>query len=71
MLDSLRGRVLLRAYRGRPARDVDALVRAMLAAGEVYLRVRDRFADIEINPLTVLAVGEGVRAVDIRETPRR
>ncbi len=71
MLDSLRGRALLGAYRGRAVRDVDALVRAMLAAGEVYLRVRDRFADIEINPLTVLAEGEGVRAVDIRETPRR
>ena len=71
MLDSLRGRALLGAYRGRAARDVDALVSAMLAAGEVYLGVRDRFADIEINPLTVLAEGEGVRAVDIRETPRK
>ena len=71
MIDSLRGRSLLGSYRGRPARDVDALVRAMLAAGEVYLGVRDRFADIEINPLTVLADGEGVRAVDIRETPRK
>ena len=70
MLDSLRARALLGSYRGRPARDVDALVRAMLAAGEVYLGVRDRFSDIEINPLTVLADGEGVRAVDIRETPR-
>ena len=70
MLDSLRGRALLGSYRGRPARDVDALVRAMLAAGEIYLGVRDRFADIEINPLTVLAEGEGVRAVDIRETAR-
>ena len=71
MLDSLRGRALLGSYRGRPARDVDALVRAMLTAGEIYLGVRDRFADIEINPLTVLAEGEGVRAVDIRETARK
>ena len=71
MLESLRGRPLLGSYRGRPARDVDALVCAMLAAGEVYLGVQDRFADIEINPLTVLADGEGVRAVDIRETLRK
>ena len=71
MLDSLRGRALLGPFRGRPARDADSLVRAMLAAGDVYLGVRDRFADIEINPLTVLAEGKGVRAVDIRETPRR
>ena len=71
MLDSLRGGALLGPFRGRPARDTDALVRAMLTAGDVYLGVRDRFADIEINPLTVLAEGEGVRAVDIRETPRR
>ena len=71
MLDSLRGRVLLGPFRGRRARDVDALVRAMRAAGNVYLGVRDRFADIEINPLIALAEGEGVRAVDIRETPRK
>ena len=71
MLDSLRGRALLGPFRGRRARDVDALVRAMRAAGNVYLGVRDRFADIEINPLIALAEGEGVRAVDIRETPRK
>ena len=71
MLDSLRARPLLAPFRGRPARDVDALSAAMLAAGDVFLGVRDRLADIEINPLIVLAEGEGVRAVDIRETPRR
>lgn len=71
MLDSLRSRALLGPFRGRPARDTDALVRAMVAAGEVYLGVRDRFADIEMNPLTVLAEDAGVRAVDIRETLRR
>ena len=71
MLDSLRGRPLLGSFRGQAARDVDALVRAMLAAGEVFLHVRDRLADIEINPLIVLAEGEGVHAVDVRETPRR
>ena len=71
MLDSLRGRALLGPFRGQPARDTDALVGAMLAASEVFLGVRDRLADIEINPLIVLAEGEGVRAVDIRETPRR
>ena len=71
MLDSLRGRALLNAFRGQPPRDVDALVGAMLAAGDVFLGVRDRLADIEINPLFVLAEGKGVRAVDIRETPGR
>ena len=71
MLASLRGRALLGPFRGQPARDTDALVGAMLAASEVFLGVRDRLADIEINPLIVLAEGEGVRAVDIRETPRR
>ncbi|MCY4548833.1 MAG: acetate--CoA ligase family protein [Defluviicoccus sp.] len=71
MLESLRARALLGAFRGREPRDVDALVGAMLAAGEVYFRVRVRLADFEINPLIVLAEGEGVRAVDIRETARR
>ena len=31
---------------------------------------RDRLSDLEINPLMVLAEGEGVRAVDVRPVRR-
>jgi acetate---CoA ligase (ADP-forming) len=66
MLEDLRGKALLGEFRGRPARDVDALVRAMCGLGEIFLNNRNQLADLEVNPLIVLAKGEGVRAVDVR-----
>ena len=57
--------------RGRPARDVDALVRAICGLSRYYLDHRAWLADLEINPLIVLPRGKGVRAVDIRAVPRR
>lgn len=62
----LRGRKLFDAFRGRPARDVDALKRAVAGACDVFLEHRAEISDLEINPLFVGAVGEGVRAADVR-----
>ena len=70
MLGSLRAAPLLGAFRGRPARDADAVVRAMVGLSDVFLAARGRFTDLEVNPLMVLGRGEGVRAVDIRPIPR-
>jgi acetyltransferase len=66
MLDELRGRAVLGAFRGSAPRDIDALVAAMCGLSRFYQTYREHLADIEINPLMVLAEGEGVRAVDIR-----
>ncbi len=66
MLRALKGAALLNAFRGRPARDVAAAARAMAGLAALYLDHRDRLAEIEINPLMVLAAAEGVRAVDLR-----
>ncbi|MEX2453648.1 MAG: acetate--CoA ligase family protein, partial [Rhodospirillaceae bacterium] len=71
MLDGLRGSALLGAFRGAPARDVDALVRAMCGLSEIFLAHRNHIADMEINPLIVLEDGAGVRAVDVRTVPVR
>jgi acetyltransferase len=68
MIGSLRGAPLLGAFRGRPARDTDSLVRAMTGLSRLFLQYRAWFSDIEINPLIVLA--QGVRAVDIRTVRR-
>jgi acetyltransferase len=68
MIRSLRGAPLLGAFRGRPARDTDGLVRAMTGLSRLFLQYRAWFSDIEINPLIVLA--QGVRAVDIRTVRR-
>ena len=66
MLASLRSAPLLGDFRGRPPRDVDALVRAVLGLSELFLDHRDFVNDIEINPLMIGRQGEGVRAVDVR-----
>ncbi len=70
MLRSLRGAALLGEFRGRPARDTDAVVRAMVGLSGLFLDHRPWLSDIEINPLIVLARNEGARAVDVRVVPR-
>ena len=53
-------------FRGGPPGDRDALVRAICGLSKFYLDHRPWLADLEINPLMVLAEGDGVRAVDVR-----
>jgi hypothetical protein len=71
MVASLRGASLLGAFRGQPMRDVDALVQAMTGLSRPFIDQRGRMAEIEINPLMVLAAGHGVRAVDVRMMERK
>ena len=66
MLASLRSAALLEAFRGRPARDIDAVVNAMTGLSRLFLDHRPWLTDLEINPLMVLAQDQGVRAVDVR-----
>jgi acyl-CoA synthetase (NDP forming) len=71
MLQSLRGAPLLDAFRGRPPRDAEALVRAMTGVSRLFADHRPWLSDFEINPLIVLARGDGVRAVDVRLVGRK
>lgn len=71
MLGELRGAGALDGFRGQAPRDVDALARAIAGLSSFYLDHRTWLSDLEINPLMVLAEGEGVRAVDIRPVRRR
>lgn len=66
MIDELKSAALLDGYRGAPPCDRDALVNAICAAGDLFLCYRSWLKEIEINPVTVLRDGEGVRAIDIR-----
>jgi acetyltransferase len=66
MLSELRAAKALEGFRGAAPRDVDALVAAITGLADFFLDHRPWLEEIEINPLIVLAEGEGVRAVDIR-----
>jgi acetyltransferase len=70
MLRSLRGAILLDRFRGRERRDVEGLVDAMVGLSRVFIEQRAWLSDIEINPMIVLAEGQGVRAVDVRTVTR-
>jgi len=70
MLSELRGAKALDGFRGQAPRDVDALVKAIIGVCNFFLENRSWLAEIEVNPLIVLAEGEGVRAVDVRPIRR-
>jgi acyl-CoA synthetase (NDP forming) len=70
MIASLRGAALLGPFRGKPERDLDAVVRAVTGLSRLFVDHRPWLSDLEINPLMVLAKDYGVRAVDVRVVRR-
>jgi acyl-CoA synthetase (NDP forming) len=64
MLFSLKSRVLLQGFRGRPPADIPALFEAMRNFARMAEALGDRLVEAEINPLFVLPHGQGVRAAD-------
>jgi acyl-CoA synthetase (NDP forming) len=62
-LHQMRGAKLLGPFRGQPARDVGAVADAIMAVGNI-LRSHPTIKEIDVNPLTVFATGEGVMALD-------
>jgi acyl-CoA synthetase (NDP forming) len=55
---------LLGGFRGQPAGDVQAVARAMSALSRFIAEFSNRISEIEINPLAVLAKGQGCIALD-------
>jgi acyl-CoA synthetase (NDP forming) len=63
-LAQLRSTPLLYGYRGRPACDVDALVRMVVRLSAFFAANADVVSSIEVNPVMVLPQGQGVVACD-------
>jgi acyl-CoA synthetase (NDP forming) len=64
VIERLRAAKLFAGVRGRPAGDVDALVRAVMSLQRLAQEVGDDLVELDINPLLVLPTGQGVVAVD-------
>ena len=64
MAQELKTWPLLDGFRGRPKADVEALVAAIVAFSRMAAQLGERLVEAEINPLFVLAAGQGVRAAD-------
>lgn len=60
---------LLEGFRGKPAADVDALLRATVRFGDMFLASPD-IQEFEINPVIVKKKGDGLAAVDALVTTR-
>lgn len=63
-LDGLRVSKLLAGFRGKPAGDVEALVRAVLAVADYAGAHLETLAELDVNPIIVRPAGRGVVAVD-------
>jgi acyl-CoA synthetase (NDP forming) len=64
MIAALKTAPLLTGYRGRARCDVEALVDAIVAFSAMVATLGEKLVEAEINPLFVLAEGQGVRAAD-------
>lgn len=64
LLRDLRIAPLLDGVRGDPPLDIDALAAAAVAVGRLIVAAEGRIASIDLNPVTVGAVGEGAVVVD-------
>ncbi|MCH7711462.1 MAG: acetate--CoA ligase family protein [Proteobacteria bacterium] len=70
MIGELKAAELLAGFRGQAPADTEALIRAVVGLGEIYLDHRHLLADLEVNPLIVRPNGGGVAAVDLRPVRR-
>ncbi len=66
MVRGLRVARMLDAWRGHPARDIAAIVDALVRLSWLAVDLGARLVDLEINPLIAGSAGAGVRAVDLR-----
>jgi acyl-CoA synthetase (NDP forming) len=64
MIGELRGAALFDGVRGQPPRDVTALAETLSRVSELAWALRERLAELDINPLLVRPVGNGVVAAD-------
>jgi acetate---CoA ligase (ADP-forming) len=62
-ISQMKGHKLLGAFRGQPARDVEALADVVVKIGEA-MRADPAIREIDINPVIVFAEGEGAVALD-------
>ena len=55
---------LLVGFRGRPAGDIEALIDAVMAVADFAQRHAHQLLELDVNPILVMAQGQGVLAVD-------
>jgi acetyltransferase len=64
MISELRAHEVFKGVRGRPPCDVAALAHALVRISELAWTMRDRLAELDVNPLLVRPRGRGVAVAD-------
>ena len=64
MVQEVRGYPLLEGARGRERADIDALVDLICNVARLGMDLRERLAELDLNPVRVRARGDGVIALD-------
>ncbi len=70
MIDEVKGSALLKGARGRPPADRAALADLLMQVSRMALDLRERVAEVDLNPVRVLPEGRGVIALDALITRR-
>ena len=69
MLGELKSFPLLTGYRGRPLGDVDAACAAIAGFSRAVLALQEQADEVEVNPLLVKELGQGVCMLDALVLP--
>jgi acetate---CoA ligase (ADP-forming) len=64
MIREVRAFPLLDGARGRPKADIEALIELVLNVSRMAMDLRERVAELDLNPVRVMPAGEGVIALD-------
>jgi succinyl-CoA synthetase beta subunit len=64
MIGEVRSLTTVSGLRGKQRGDLEALARTVSALSQLAMRPELRVSEAEVNPLLVMAEGEGVLAVD-------
>jgi acetyltransferase len=64
MIAETRAARILAGWRGGPPLDVAALAQVLVQVSQLAWQLRDTVAAIDINPLVVLPLGQGIKVVD-------
>ena len=71
MISEVAGSRLLHGFRGSPKADVEALVDVLVSVSHMAADLEGTISELDINPLSVLPQGQGVKALDALITIRR
>jgi acetate---CoA ligase (ADP-forming) len=64
MIAEVKGARLLQGFRGRPAADLEALEDTLVRVSYLAMHLEGHLAELDINPIMVLPLGQGVKAAD-------